>query len=136
MGSTGRLCRLRSPRDRERASGGTGPVDSGRQALSGVALALAAVIGLVLGAVLSRALRKVRVASEEKLTFGRGVGVLVFVLGILTGGFAGEAAHSMILDREPARRVSGFVTCGLIVAAPDGLRVRTTTGRHRRAAPS
>jgi hypothetical protein len=89
-----------------------GPVDDD-QGLAAVGVVAVAVIGLVIGALLSRALRKVRIASEEKLTFAYGVGVLVFVLGIATGVFAGEAVHSVNLDRETAHPASGFVTsCG------------------------
>jgi hypothetical protein len=86
-----------------------GPVDDD-QGLAAAGVVSAAVIGLVIGTVLSRALRKVRVASEEKLTFPYGVGFLVFVLGIATGVFAGEAVHSVNLDRETARPASGYVT--------------------------
>jgi hypothetical protein len=86
-----------------------GPVDDD-QGLAVVGIVSVAVIGLVIGTVLSRALRKVRVASEEKLTFPHGAGVLVFVLAIATGGFAGEAVHSVNLDRETARPASGYVT--------------------------
>jgi hypothetical protein len=86
-----------------------GPVDNNERVLLAI-VACNAVIGMALGAVLSKALRRVHIASEEKLAFGNGAGVVVFMLGIITGVFAGEAVHSMNLDRETARPVSGIVT--------------------------
>lgn len=73
--------------------------------VAAVALVIAATIGVLLG----KAVNRVR-ATAGTLRPHSTVGVWLFLVAVIVGVLAGEAVRSVVLDHEPARVATGYVS--------------------------